>query len=137
MMNELGQLHRKGVFTPVSYESLSNKQKVKVLRTIMFLKRKRCGRLKSRLVADGRGQERNECGIDVSSPIVAIESIFMIAAIGACNERIIVTVDVEGAYLHCDMIGFVVVELDSTIAGILITGLVTKRTLSCFLSGFC
>jgi hypothetical protein len=119
MMKELDQLHTKGVFLPVYYHLLTPKQKVKVLRSLMFLKRKRCGKIKSRFVADGSKQKREECIIDISSPTVAIESIFIIAAIAAGECRVVVTVDVEGAYLHCLMVGEVFIEMDSVIASIL------------------
>jgi hypothetical protein len=71
----------------------------------MFLKKKRDERIKSRLVADGSRQSRNECVIDdVSSPTVNTESIFIQAVIIANENRLVAVVDVvEGAYLHADM----------------------------------
>eukprot|EP00974_Lingulodinium_polyedra_P081824 7922639-Lingulodinium_polyedra.AAC.1 len=67
MMKEMHQMHTKGVFEPLEYESLSSNQRRKIIRSLMFTKRKRDGRLKSRFCADGRGQivSANE---DVSSP---------------------------------------------------------------------
>lgn len=112
MLAEISQLETKDVFEPVNYQDLTNGERVHVLRTLMFLKRKRNGIVKSRLVADGSKQSREECGMDVSSPTASIESIFLIAAIAARDEKTTVTADVEGAYLHCEMFGKVHVELD-------------------------
>ncbi len=53
------------------------------------MKRKRDGRLKSRLVVDGRTQDRVEAG-DIASPTVSIEAIFataVIASTGAYNRH--------------------------------------------------
>jgi hypothetical protein len=113
MMSELRQLHRKGIFRPVKPKSFRFLKRRKILRTIMFLKKKRDGRIKSRLVADGSRQSRKECVIDdVSSPIVNTESIFIQAVIIANENRLVEVVDVEGGYLHADMPGEVIAELD-------------------------
>jgi hypothetical protein len=53
MKVEMLQLHQKGVFEPVDYSTLTPREKLRILRTLMFLKRKRSGLLKSRFLADG------------------------------------------------------------------------------------
>jgi hypothetical protein len=58
--------------------------------------------------------------VDPSSPTVSAEALFITAAIDASEQRHIATVDVEGAYLHCDMVGEVLMRLDSVPAQILI-----------------
>ncbi len=50
--DELAQMIKKGDFRPVHHHQLSEEQRKKILRSIMFLKLKRDGRLKARLVAD-------------------------------------------------------------------------------------
>ncbi len=86
----------------------------------MFLKRKRDGRLKARLVADGSMQERST-SVDVSSPTVSTEALFLTLAIDAFQRRHVVTVDIEGAYLHADMQSEVFVQLDPIITAILVS----------------
>jgi hypothetical protein len=114
MLAEVEQLYRKKVFVRVSVHVLSNTQQKKILRPIMFMKKKRDGRIKSRLAADGQKQDRLiTCIVDVSSPTVSIESVLMMIAIAVFEGRFVVTMDVEDAYLHCDMVGEVYVELDS------------------------
>jgi hypothetical protein len=116
---EMTQLHEKGVFTPVKYEDLTPKQKVRVLRSLMFLKRKRDSSLKARFVANGSIQIRELAAIDPSSPTVSIEALFMSAAIDAFEKRVVATVDVEGAYLHSKMVGEVLMKIDPVISKIL------------------
>lgn len=127
IMKELQQLDDKGVFDPMIHNKLDNNQKRKALRTIMFLKLKRDGRLKSRLCADGRGQPRQYgvTEVKVSSPTVATESVFTTAAIEAFEERHVVTADIEGAYLHANIEGAddddeVIIVLDPIMTTILV-----------------
>lgn len=118
MMKEMHQMHTKGVFEPLEYESLSSNQRRKIIRSLMFTKRKRDGRLKSRFCGDGRGQivSANE---DVSSPTVSTEAIFITATIDAMENRFVATVDVEGAFLHAEMDKEVILEIGTELAPIL------------------
>ncbi len=120
MKKEMNQLHQKGVFTPVNYSELTPKQKVKMLRSLMFLKRKRNNLLKSRFVANGSVQIRIHSAVDPSSPTVSTEALFITAAIDAVEKRYIATVDIEGAYLHAKMVGEVLMKIDPVIAQILV-----------------
>lgn len=119
MRKEMRQLHEKGVFSPVHYNELSNKQKVKLLRTLMFLKRKRNNVLKSRFVADGSTQLRFLSSVDPSSPTVSTEALFISSAIDGLEKRVVATVDIEGAYLHAKMKGEVYIQIEPVIASIL------------------
>ena len=53
---EMRQLHDRGVMTPVQKESLTSEQRKEALAYLMFLKRKRCGKVKGRGCTDGRKQ---------------------------------------------------------------------------------
>lgn len=118
MMKEMLQMHKKKVFHPVHFKGLSKTQLKKTIRSLMFLKRKRDGRLKARFCADGRNEFRYP-GQDVSSPTVSIEAIFLTLAIEALERRIVATVDVEGAFLHCDMPIEIIMEIDPQLASML------------------
>jgi hypothetical protein len=118
IMKEMAQLHDKKVFHPVSHTVLNRKQRGKLIRSHLFLKKKRDGTLKSRLVADGSMQERSASS-DTSSPTVSTEALFLSFAIDAHERRHVATVDIEGAYLHADMTSDVVIELDPVISTIL------------------
>jgi hypothetical protein len=118
VMKEVGQMHEKGVWTPIMYDQLTVVEKSKIIRSLLFLKRKRDGRLKARLVADGRMQERS-ADYDLAAPTVSTESLFMVAIINAYEDRYVVTVDIEGAYLNARMDRQVIVEVQGQVAAIL------------------
>jgi hypothetical protein len=120
MMKEIKQLHDKRTFRPVKSDFLDVRQRSKIIRSHMFLKRKRDSRLKARLVADGSMQERST-SVDVSSPTVSTEALFLTLAIESYERRHVVTVDIEGAYLHADMTSEVYVQLDSIITAMLVS----------------
>jgi hypothetical protein len=66
------------------------------------MKRKRYGRLKSRLVVDGRTQDRVKAD-DIASPTESIETIFATAVIDASEHRQVLTIKIESACLHAQM----------------------------------
>jgi hypothetical protein len=111
MMQELSQLHQKGAFEPVHYNDLTHKQKRKIIRSIMFIKKKRDGRTKSRCVGDGSMQDRSTSE-DVSSPTVSTEGLFISSAIDAAEGRHVIVLDIEGAYIHALMKNEVIMEID-------------------------
>ena len=54
IMSEMKQIDARKVLKPVDPDSLSQYQKQKTLEYLMFLKQKRCGKIKGRGCADGR-----------------------------------------------------------------------------------
>ena len=54
--NELQQVDNMNGFIPYSSEKLTKMEKKKALRYLMYLKEKRCGRIKACGCADGRKQ---------------------------------------------------------------------------------
>lgn len=116
---ELYQLVDKDVFAPLDYDSLSPEDKKIVLRTLMFVKIKRDGKVKARLCMDGRLQALYIVE-DYGSPTVSTESVMATAAIDAHEERVVVCVDIEGAYLAVDMEDDVYGMFDSVVAQFMI-----------------
>jgi hypothetical protein len=53
---EINQLHERKVMTPCHKKALTSEQRKDALGYLMFLKRKRCGKVKGRGCADGRKQ---------------------------------------------------------------------------------
>jgi hypothetical protein len=122
VLNELNQLAVKGVLSGVKRKTFPNwyaDQRRKTIRTLCFMKRKKNGTIKARVVADGSMQVRSPEN-DVSSPTVSTEALFATLAIDAFEGRKVATVDVEGAYLHCDMKTEVYVELEPQLACFLV-----------------
>jgi hypothetical protein len=69
----------------------------------MFLKQKRCGKIKARGCADGQKQRAYTMKEEASAPTVAIESLLLTCVIDATEERDVATVDIPGAFMQADM----------------------------------
>jgi hypothetical protein len=100
---EMQQLHDRKVMKPVEHKGLTASQKREALEYLMFLKRKRCGKIKGRGCADGRKQRAYTAKEDAASPTIATEALFLIAIIGALEDREVAVVDVPGAFMQADM----------------------------------
>ena len=84
---EIKQLHDRGVLQAVHKADLSWEQIKQALNYLMFLKRKRCGKVKGRGCADGRKQRGFIPKEDAASPTVSTEAVFITAVVGA-GERL-------------------------------------------------
>ena len=111
LLNELAQLDDMAVFEGLDPNSLMRAEKAEALRAINLIKEKRCGTIKGRTVADGRGQRDKYNRHDVSSPTVSNEGLMMSLIIDAMEGREVATADVPGAYLHAKMDDFTVLKL--------------------------
>jgi len=87
--DELQQLHTKDTFTPVKARTLSSEQKKRALRSLMFVKKKRDGKIKGRACADGRKQRDLYAKEDASSPTVSIETVLLTSVIYALENELI------------------------------------------------
>ena len=72
---------------------------------LMFLKRKRCGKLKGRGCADGRPQREYITKEESSSPTVALYALMASCVMDAIDRRKVVTIDIPGAFLQGDWPG--------------------------------
>jgi hypothetical protein len=95
---------RKRVLQPIRRSSLTESQRRKIIRSSMFLKEKYDGlgrfeKLKGRLVADGRMQDRSLYS-DKVSPTAKLESIFIELTLAVMKNKCKAKVDIGGAYLN-------------------------------------
>lgn len=107
MNKELASIiDEKRAATPVRLSELSNRQRKKVVRSMLFFKEKFTHgvfeRLKARLVANGAQQDRGLYP-NHSSPTASLECIFMVLAIAAKERREVAVVDIGTAYLNAEM----------------------------------
>jgi hypothetical protein len=100
---ELFQLYERKVMIPEMGSTLSIQDKRKALGYLMFLKRKRCGKIKARGCADGRKQRLYITKEDAASPTVSNESVFITAVIDAMEDREVAVADLPGAFMQADM----------------------------------
>jgi hypothetical protein len=100
--SELTQLHVMDVWEVQDPSKMSRIDKVKALSSLMFLKEKRCGKVKGRACINGAPQRAYIPKEDAASPTVSNESVFITAAIAAFENRFVRCFDVPGAFLHTD-----------------------------------
>jgi hypothetical protein len=100
---EMLQLHERKVMEPKHATELTQEQRREALAYLMFLKRKRCGKIKGRGCADGRKQRAYITREDAASPTVATESVFLTTVIDALEGRDVAVLDVPGAFMQADM----------------------------------
>ena len=86
----------------------------------MFLKEKRCGRIKARGCADGRKQRLWKTKEETSSPTVRTHSLFLTAVIAALEGRKVVTVDIPGAFMQTDIDELIHVKLEDELVDVLL-----------------
>jgi len=116
---EMEQLHYRRVLKPMLGKDLTREEKKKALQYLMFLKQKRCGKIKARGCADGRKQRVYKTKEETRSPTVRTESLFLSAIIDARERRRVVTCDIPGAFMQADMDEVVHVRFDGPLAQLL------------------
>ena len=100
LMKELRQLVIMKVMNGTKSHELTKEQKRKALKYLMFLKEKRCGRIKGRGCADGRKQRLYKTKEETSSPTVSIEAVLFSCMIDAMEDRDMATLDIPGAFMQ-------------------------------------
>jgi hypothetical protein len=116
---ELRQLDYRDVIKPVTRKDLTREQRKRALNYLMYLKEKRCGRIKARGCADGRKQRDYKTKEETSSPTVSTEAVFLTAVINAQERRQVMTIDIPGAFMHVDIDELIHVRLEGPMAELL------------------
>jgi Reverse transcriptase (RNA-dependent DNA polymerase) len=120
LMKELGQLIVMKVMSGCNSRELTPDQKKNSLKYLMFLKEKRCGRIKGRGCADGRKQRVYKTKIETSSPTVSIESLMLSCMIDAMEAWDIATCDIPGAFMQADIDEEIHVKFDGELVDLLL-----------------
>jgi len=87
VLEELQQLHERGVIEPRDSDKLIQNEKASALEYLMFLKKKRCGKIKGRGCADGRKQHEHTNKEDAHSTTVAIEPLVLSCIVDVMENR--------------------------------------------------
>jgi hypothetical protein len=120
VLSELQQLHDRKVLEPRFAGELTRDEKRVALQYLMFLKKKRNGRIKARGCADGRKQRLHTNKEDASSPTIAIEAVMLSCVIDALERRDVAILDIPGAFMQAVMDELVHMRLDGKMAELLI-----------------
>ena len=118
--DELQQLHDREVMKLVHKNKLTPEQRQESLGYLMFMKRKRNGKVKGRGCADGRKQRVWTSKEDSTSPTVATEAVFLTAVVDALENRDVAIVDVPGAFMQADMDELVHIRFTGTMVDLLL-----------------
>jgi hypothetical protein len=116
---EMKQLDYRNVIMPVKAQELTREEKRKSLMYHIYLKQKRCGRIKARGCADGRKQRVYKNKEETSSPTVSTEALFLTSVVNAQERRKVVTIDIPGAFMHSDMDELIHMRLEGPLAELL------------------
>jgi len=102
--SEMKQLHMRKTFKPKHWKDLTPTKKLSILESHLFVKEKRDGILKGRMVAGGNKQRDFISKEDTSSPTPATESILLTSIIDAMEKRDISIVDIPNAFIQTQII---------------------------------
>ena len=91
--------------------SLTDKEKKIALNLLVVIKQKRCGKIKGRVVADGRKQRKYAQKEDATSLSMKLESLLVSLVIDGKENRDVATADIVGGYLLAGMKDTVIVKL--------------------------
>ena len=97
---ELQQIHDMNVYTPVHAHMLTREERKKALSSLVFLTKKRCGRIKTCNCMNGSKQPDYIKKDNAASPTVATDSVMVTTAIEAHEKQKVATLDIPGAFLH-------------------------------------
>ena len=120
IMSDLEQLVYRKVMEGRSANDLTTGQKRAALKYLMFLKQKRCGKIKGCGCADGRKHWMYKSKDETSSPTISTEALFLTCLIDAMEGRCVVTCDVPGAFMQTDIDELVHLKLEGEIAELLV-----------------
>jgi hypothetical protein len=137
IVTEIRQLHDFGSFAPVNVDNLNSDQRKRIIRSLIFLKEKytptgEFDKLKARLVARGDQQDKSLYEV-LSSPTVALSSIFIISWLIAGNSFKVGTIDIVGAFLNAEETHEVHMRLSKEITDILLE--IDKKKYQPFICG--
>ena len=120
IMKELKQIVHRKVMEGRKSGKLTTAQKKAALKYLMFLKQKRCGKIKGRGCADGRKQRLYKSKEETTSPTITTEALFITCLVDALENRCVATCDMPGAFMHSDIDEQVHVKLEGEIDELLV-----------------
>jgi hypothetical protein len=88
-----------GAVTMLNPSEVNKSIRFEALNYLMFLKRKKCGKIKARGCADGRPQREYISKDESSSPTVSIYALMTSCLMDAIEGRNVATCDIPGAFL--------------------------------------
>ena len=104
-LKELKQLYRRMDVDPKNSDEMTTCQKNTALQYLMFLKQKRCVKIKGRGCSVGIKQRKYLTKDDTITPTLEMEALFLTCLIDTMEHREVATVDIPGAFIQVYMEG--------------------------------
>ena len=98
--DEMYQLHMRDTFKPRHWKDLTPEERDQILESHLFLKMKRCGKVKGRTVAGGNRQRAYMSKEDASSPTVSTGAVMLTCLLEAAEGRDVVIIDIPNAFIQ-------------------------------------
>ena len=117
---EMRQLHDRDVMMPVHKNYLMPEQRKEALAYLMFLKHKRCGKVKGRGCADGWKQRAYITKEESTAPMVSTEAVFLTAVIDALENKNVAVLDVPGTFMQAEIDELVHVQFTGEMVSMLL-----------------
>jgi hypothetical protein len=114
------QLDELKTIVPEHPSNLTPKQRWEALKYLMFLNEKWSGVVKGRGCADGHPQCDYLTKEDTSAPIVSTEALFLTSVVDTREGRKVISVDVSGVFMHCNMNELIYVKLEGVMARMMV-----------------
>ena len=99
-MKGMQQMHDLQAFFPRDPATMTREQRRNALSSLIFLKEKASGEIKSRTCINGAPQRAYINKEDAASPTVTTDGVFITGAINAHENRDVATMDLPGAFLN-------------------------------------
>jgi hypothetical protein len=100
---ELDQLHKRNCFEPIDVATMTASEKKKTMESLLFLTQKRDGRVKGRLVYNGKPTRKWLDKEEATAPTASLESIFLTAIVDAKEQRDVMSADIPNAFIQANM----------------------------------
>ena len=95
----MSQLRHRATFKPMKKLEMSEAQLKQVLRSHLFLKKKRDGTIKGRTVVGGNKQRDYITKEEASSPTASTEAVLLTCIVDAEERRNVTTLDIPNAFI--------------------------------------
>jgi hypothetical protein len=119
-ISELTQLHVMDTWTVIDLTKLTREDRTKALLSLLFLKEKRCGKIKGRVCVNGAPQRAYIPKEDAALPTVSTELMFITSAIAASQKRHVQCYNVLSTFVNTDVDENVLMVLKGELAEMMV-----------------
>ena len=113
-------LYGRGVIEPVRREHITHHIRKESLSYLMFLKRKRSGKVNGHGCADGRKQRECITRGESSSPTISIPALTATCLLNAIEGRFVATIDIPGDFLQANLDDEVWIKFENEMVDVLV-----------------